>query len=72
MRYVIANTQLAQQVIPVDTRARRQSPDGRIMLNEKDIAGIPGETFEEKLTVIAGVEITEIQAIDKINKEVWK
>jgi len=72
MKYVIANTQLVQKIIPVATMARRQSPDGKIMLNEKDITGIPGETFIEKLTTIDGIEITESQAIEKINKEIWK
>ena len=72
MRYIIATTYKVQLISTIDTHARRQSPDGRIMLNEKDLAGMPGETFEEKLTTIDGVEITEDQAIDKIHKEIWK
>jgi len=72
MRYIIANKTLVQKLIPIDIKARRQDKSGRIMLNEKDLVGLSAITFTEKLAKIDGIEITEIQAIDKINKENWK
>jgi len=72
MRYIIANKTLVQKLIPIDIKARRQDKSGRIMLNEKDLVGLSAITFTEKLAKIDGIEITEIQVIDKINKENWK
>lgn len=53
-------------------RGRKQSTDGRVMLNEKDLASVMAETYEEKLNLISGEEITESDAITELNKEVWK
>ena len=72
MLYIIANTELTRQRSRIDLRGRRQSADGRVMLNEKDLASVMAETYEEKLTLISGEEITESDAIIELNKEVWK
>jgi hypothetical protein len=72
MIYIIANTELTRQRSRIDLRGRRQSADGRVMLNEKDLASVMAETYEEKLTLISGEEITESDAIIELNKEVWK
>ena len=72
MKYIIANTELTRQHSRIDLRGRRQSTDGRVMLNEKDLASVMAETYEEKLNLISGEEITESDAITELNKEVWK
>lgn len=72
MIYIIANTELTRQHSRIDLRGRRQSADGRVMLNEKDLASVMAETYEDKLTLISGEEITESDAIIELNKEVWK
>lgn len=72
MIYIIANTELTRQRSRIDLRGRRQSADGRVMLNEKDLASVMAETYEEKLTLISGEEIIESDAIIELNKEVWK
>lgn len=72
MIYIIANTELTRQHSRIDMRGRKQSTDGRVMLNEKDLASVMAETYEEKLTLISGEEITESDAITELNKEVWK
>lgn len=72
MIYIIANTELTRQHSRVDMRGRKQSTDGRVMLNEKDLASVMAETYEEKLNLISGEEITESDAITELNKEVWK
>lgn len=72
MIYIIANTELTRQHSRIDLRGRRQSADGRVILNEKDLASVMAETYEDKLTLISGEEITESDAITELNKEVWK
>lgn len=72
MIYIIANTELTRQHSRIDMRGRKQSTDGRVMLNEKDLASVMAETYEEKLNLISGEEITESDAITELNKEVWK
>lgn len=72
MIYIIANTELTRQHSRIDLRGRRQSTDGRVMLNEKDLASVMAETYEEKLTLISGEEIIESDAITELKKEVWK
>lgn len=72
MIYIIANTELTRQHSRIDLRGRRQSADGRVMLNEKDLASVMAEAYEDKLTLISGEEITESDAIIELNKEVWK
>lgn len=72
MKYIVANTELTRQHSRIDMRGRKQSTDGRVMLNEKDLASVMAETYEEKLNLISGEEITESDAITELNKEVWK
>ena len=72
MKYIIANTELTRRHSRIDLRGRRQSADGRVMLNEKDLASVMAETYEEKLAFISGSEISESDAIVELNKEVWK
>lgn len=72
MIYIIANTELTRQHSRIDLRGRRQSADGRVMLNEKDLASVMAETYEDKLALLSGEEITESDAITELNKEVWK
>ena len=69
MKYIVANKELARISLRIDLRARRQSTDGRVMLNEKDLASVMAETYEDKLTLISGEEITESDAIIELNKE---
>ena len=72
MIYIIANTELTRQHSRIDLRGRRQSADGRVMLNEKDLASVMAETYEDKLALLSGEEITESDAITELKKEVWK
>lgn len=72
MKYIIADIELLKQVSEIDLRARRKSKDGRVMLNEKDIATVFGESLEDKLLIISGIEKTESEALIELNKEVWK
>lgn len=72
MKYIIADIELMRQVSEMDLRARRKSKDGKVMLNEKDISTVFGESLEEKLLIISGVELTESEALIELNKEVWK
>ena len=72
MIYIIANTELTRQHSRIDLRGRRQSTDGRVMLNEKDLASVIADTFEDKLALLSGEEIIESDANTELNKEVWK
>ena len=72
MKYIIANTELTRQHSSIDFRGRHRSDDGRVMLNEKDLASVKAETYEEKLALISAEEIGEDEAINELNKEVWK
>jgi hypothetical protein len=72
MKYIIANTELVKQYSNIDTRARRKSSLGKIIINDKDLTSVMADTFEDKLAMISGVAITEFEAINELNKEVWK
>jgi len=72
MKYIIANTALTRRYSKINPLGRRQSGDGRIMLNEKDLASVSAETYEEKLALISAEEINEEAAINELSKEVWK
>lgn len=72
MKYIIANTELVKQYSNIDTRARRKSSLGKIIINDKDLTSVMADTFEDKLSLISGVAITEFEAINELNKEVWK
>lgn len=72
MKYIIANIELVKQYSNIDTRARRKSSLGKIIINDKDLTSVMADTFEDKLAMISGVAITEFEAINELNKEVWK
>lgn len=72
MKYIIADIDLVKQVTEMDLRARRKSKDGFVMLNEKDLSAVFGDSFEDKLLIVAGVELTESEALIELNKENWK
>lgn len=72
MRYIIADIDLVKQVTEMDLRARRKSKDGKVMLNEKDLSAVFGDSFEDKLLIVAGIELTESEALIELNKENWK
>ena len=72
MRYIIANTELVRQVSGIDLPARKQSKNGMVMLNEKDLSSIFGESFEDKLLIISGTAVNENEAVMELSKEEWK
>lgn len=72
MKYIIADTELVKQYSKIETRARRKSSLGKIIINDKDLTSVLADTFEDKLALISGVAITEFEAINELNKEVWK
>jgi len=70
MKYIIAHvvTLLGKTRCSLD--ARRQSTDGRVLINENDLKNIPG-TIEEKVISINGQLLSETEAIAETNKEEW-
>lgn len=72
MKYIIANTELTRRHSNINLSARKKSKDGRIMLNEKDLASVRANTYEEKLSLISAEEMSEGDAIDELNKSTWK
>lgn len=72
MEYIIANTEKVKAYSEVNVYSRRCSKDGRIMLNEKDLASVQGETKQDKILTISGTVINEKQALDELYKEEWQ
>ena len=72
MIYIIADTELVKQNSGIDIRGRRRSSTGKVMINDKDLSSVMADTYEHKLSLIEGVEISEFDAINELNKEVWK
>ena len=72
MRYIIANTNKVRENSTIDIRSRNTSTDGFILLNDKDLCSVKGDTEEEKLLIISGMIITHTQAIYKLSKKNFK
>jgi hypothetical protein len=72
MKYIIADTELVKENSNIDVRGRRRSSQGKVMLNDKDVSSVMADTYEHKLALIEGEEISEFDAINELNKEVWK
>lgn len=70
MKYVIADIERAMSLCGVDLYAR-QKCGARVMLNEKDLSSIRGETIEEKVININGILLTENEAMAELNKGIW-
>lgn len=70
MKYVIAHIERAMSLCGVDLYAR-QKCGARVMLNEKDLSSVPGETIEEKVININGILLTENEAMAELNKGIW-
>lgn len=70
MKYVIADIERAMSLCGVDLYAR-QKCGARVMLNEKDLSSVPGETIEEKVININGLLLTENEAVAELNKKSW-
>jgi len=71
MEYIIANTEKVKAYSEISVYSRRCSKDGRIMLNEKDLASVQGETRENKIQIISGTVVNEKQALDELYKTEW-
>ena len=71
MKYIVANKELARISLRIDLRARRQSTDGRVMLNAKDLDSMEGE-YADKLAALSAEELTQQEAINELNNEVWR
>ena len=70
MKYVIADIERAMSLCGVALYAR-QKCGARVMLNEKDLSSVPGETIEEKVININGILLTENEAMAELNKGIW-
>lgn len=70
MKYVIADIERAMSLCGVDLYTR-QKCGARVMLNEKDLSSVPGETIEEKVININGILLTENEAMAELNKGIW-
>ena len=70
MKYVIADIERVMSLCGVDLYARHKC-GAKVMLNEKDLSSVPGETIEEKVININGLLLTENEAVAELNKKSW-
>lgn len=70
MKYVIADIERVMSLCGVDLYARNKCGT-KVMLNEKDLSSVPGETIEEKVINIDGLLLTETEADAELYKGSW-
>ena len=70
--YIKAKKEVFLRFVPeFNATWRRQSSDDDIMLNTKDLQGVPGETTEEKIKTIDGIVLNTIDAKVELSKNIW-
>lgn len=70
MKYIIADIERVNSLCGVDLYARHKF-GSKVMLNEKDLSSVPGDTIEEKVININGMLLTENEAVAELNKRSW-
>lgn len=71
MRYIVANIEKARGNVTCNVDARRQSTDGRVLLNEIDLKRLDG-TLEERAEQLGGSILNESEALELINTKEWR
>lgn len=70
--YVKAKTEKFLSASPeFNSDWRRVSAEGDIMLNTKDLQGVPGETIEERINAIDGIVMNTVEAKVELSKKIW-
>jgi len=71
MKYIVAPIIKASGNIICNPDARRQSTEGKVLLNETDLKRMEG-TLEERAAQIDGIILNENEALELINTEEWR
>ena len=70
MNYIIADKSKLAGLTMCDLSTRKQSTDGRVMLNENDFKKC-GAPLTDIVAEIGGTILTEREAMNELNKEEW-
>lgn len=70
MNYIIAEKSKLAGLTRCDLSTRKQSTDGRVLLNEIDLKK-GGAPLSDIVTEIGGTILTEREAMNELDKEEW-